>query len=179
MLNSLEKLGLTRIGLISDTHGYMDDRILHHLNECNEIWHAGDIGSIELVDQINEFGKNNNKQVRWVHGNIDDHKVRLVCPEFNRFNVEKVEILMTHIAGKPGKYSLALANELQNNGSPTILVCGHSHILLVKKDNHHNMLWLNPGACGNKGFHRLRTMIRFEIEGDKIQNLEAIELGKR
>lgn len=165
--------------MISETHSYLDDRILHYLLPSDEIWHAGDIGDMSVVDQLEEFAEKNNKTLRWVYGNIDDHKIRTICPEFNAFKVEEINVLMTHIGGKPGKYSWPLANKLKEVSSPDILVCGHSHILLVKKDSWHNFLWLNPGACGNKGFHRVRTMLRFEIDGANIQNLEAIELGKR
>lgn len=169
-----------KIGLISDTHGYLDDRILHHLASCDEVWHAGDIGSEAVIDELENFCKqNNNKTLRLVYGNIDDHKIRLVAPEYNRFQCEDVEVLITHIAGKPGKYSQPLFEELKVNGAPKLMVCGHSHILLVKMDQYHKMLWMNPGACGNKGFHRVRTMLRFEINGDKIEKLEAIELGNR
>lgn len=169
-----------KIGLISDTHGYLDERILHHLSTCDEIWHAGDIGSESVIEELECFCKeNNNKTLRLVYGNIDDHKIRLAAPLFNRFKCEEVEVLITHIAGKPGKYSQPLFEELKENGAPKLLVCGHSHILLVKMDQYHKMLWMNPGACGNKGFHRVRTMLRFEINGDKIEKLEAIELGNR
>ena len=116
--------------------------------------------------------------MRAVYGNIDDHIIRTEFPEFNRFSCEKVEVLITHIAGKPGKYAKPAFDAL-NQKKPKLFICGHSHILLVKMDTKYNMLWMNPGACGNKGFHSVKTILRFEIDGEKIQNLEAIELGKR
>lgn len=165
---------MTKIGLLSDTHGDFPERILEYFADVDEIWHAGDIGTIEVTDKLKVF-----KPLRAVYGNIDDTKIRMEFPEFNRFIIENVEVLITHIAGKPGKYSLPLALEFQKNGTPKILVCGHSHILLVQNDTRQNMLWLNPGACGNKGFHKVKTLIRFAIDGDKIVNLEVVELGNR
>jgi hypothetical protein len=164
---------MTKIGLLSDTHSYLDPKIFHYFAEVDEIWHAGDIGSIEVIDKLKAF-----KPLRAVYGNIDDHIIRTEFPEFNRFSCEKVEVLITHIAGKPGKYAKPAFDAL-NQKKPKLFICGHSHILLVKMDTKYNMLWMNPGACGNKGFHGVKTILRFEIDGEKIQNLEAIELGKR
>ncbi|MBP6458930.1 MAG: metallophosphoesterase family protein [Crocinitomicaceae bacterium] len=164
---------MTKIGLLSDTHSYLDPKIFHYFAEVDEIWHAGDIGSIEVIDKLKAF-----KPLRAVYGNIDDHIIRTEFPEFNRFSCEKVEVLITHIAGKPGKYAKPAFDAL-NQKKPKLFICGHSHILLVKMDTKYNMLWMNPGACGNKGFHSVKTILRFEIDGEKIQNLEAIELGKR
>lgn len=165
---------MKKIGVISDTHGDLDERIFHHLQEVDEIWHAGDVGSLAVLDKLRSF-----KPTRCVYGNIDDHAIRKETVLFDRFQVDGVEVLMTHIAGKPGKYSKPLWDELSKNGNPNILVCGHSHILLVKMDKLKNMLWINPGACGYKGFHSVRTIVRFEINEGNIQNMEAIELGKR
>ncbi|MGV3631704.1 MAG: metallophosphoesterase family protein [Bacteroidota bacterium] len=165
---------MKKIGLLSDTHSYLDPKIYTHFKEVDEIWHAGDIGSMEVLDELREF-----KPLRAVYGNIDDYEIRREVPEFNRFRVEEVEVLITHIAGKPGKYSRPLYDELQQNGAPKLFVCGHSHILLVQMDKNFNMLWMNPGACGFKGFHKVKTILRFGINGDKIENLEAIELGVR
>jgi putative phosphoesterase len=164
---------LKKIGLLSDTHGYLDPKIFEYFSEVDEIWHAGDIGSIEVTDTLKKF-----KPLRAVYGNIDDHIIRSEFPEFNRFTCENVEVLITHIGGKPEKYSKPAFEELQK-AIPKLFICGHSHILLVKMDKRFNMLWMNPGACGFKGFHSVKTIVRFEIDGDKIQNLEAIELGKR
>jgi putative phosphoesterase len=164
---------MTRIGLLSDTHGFLDPKIFEYFREVDEIWHAGDIGTMEVIDQLKAF-----KPLRGVFGNIDDSEIRRELPEFNRFTCENVEVLITHIAGKPGKYSKP-AYEALLEKSPNLFICGHSHILLVKMDPKFNMLWMNPGACGYKGFHQVKTILRFTIDGAKIENLEAIELGKR
>jgi putative phosphoesterase len=164
---------MTKIGLISDTHGFLDPKIYQYLQHVDEIWHAGDVGSIQVIDELNAF-----KKTRGVFGNIDDHLLRLVWPEHLFFMCEKKRVLISHIGGKPGKYrqdSYAMIKQHK----PDIFVCGHSHTLLVQYDKHINALWLNPGACGNKGFHKVSTLIRFEIDGDKIQNMEVIELKKR
>ena len=164
---------MVKIGLLSDTHSHLDPKIFEYFREVDEIWHAGDIGSIEVTDQLKKF-----KPLRAVFGNIDDHILRREFPEFNRFTIENVEVLMTHIGGKPGKYAKPALDALHEK-APKLFICGHSHILLVKMDPKFNMLWMNPGACGIKGFHQVKTLLRFQIEGDKIQNLEAIEIGKR
>ena len=164
---------MVKIGLLSDTHSNLDPKIFEYFQEVDEIWHAGDIGSIEVTDQLKKF-----KPLRAVFGNIDDHILRREFPEFNRFTIENVEVLMTHIGGKPGKYAKPALDAIQEK-APKHFICGHSHILLVKMDPKFNMLWMNPGACGIKGFHQVKTLLRFQIEGDKIQNLEAIEIGKR
>lgn len=165
---------MTRIGLISDTHSYLDNRILEHLHSVDEIWHAGDIGSLEVIDQLKSLGKT----LRIVFGNIDDHLIRNETHEFLRFQAEKVDVLMTHIAGKPGKYAKPAYDSLMEK-PPKLFICGHSHTLLVKTDPKFKMLWMNPGACGIKGFHSVRTMLRFSITDDRIHDLEVIELGKR
>lgn len=164
---------MKKIGLLSDTHGFLDPKIFEYFKDVDEVWHAGDIGSIEVLDSLRNF-----KPFRGVYGNIDDASIRLEVPEHNRFFIEDVEVLMTHIAGKPGKYANVIFEELDKR-PPKLFICGHSHILLVKMDPRYNMLWVNPGACGFKGFHQVKTIIRFEIEGAKIQNMQAIELGKR
>jgi putative phosphoesterase len=164
---------MVKIGLLSDTHSNLDPKIFEYFQEVDEIWHAGDIGSIEVTDQLKKF-----KPLRAVFGNIDDHILRREFPEFNRFTIENVEVLMTHIGGKPGKYAKPALDAIQEK-VPKLFICGHSHILLVKMDPKFNMLCMNPGACGIKGFHQVKTLLRFQIEGDKIQNLEAIEIGKR
>lgn len=164
---------MTKIGLLSDTHGDLPEQVFHYFKDVDEIWHAGDIGDLAVTDKLKAF-----KPLRGVYGNIDDTKARQEFPEFNRFRVEGVDVLITHIAGKPGNYSKPLWEELRKQ-APKVLVCGHSHILLVKNDARFNMLWLNPGACGNKGFHKIRTLLRFGIDGERIVQMEAIELGKR
>lgn len=165
---------MKRIGLMSDTHGYIDPKIYDYFRDVDEIWHAGDVGDVSVIDDLRAF-----KPVRGVYGNIDATDVRMEFPEFNRFQCEEVEVLITHIAGKPGKYSKPAFEELQTNGAPKLFICGHSHILLVKNDPRFNMLWMNPGACGYKGFHQVKTIMRFSITGDRIHDLEVIELGKR
>jgi putative phosphoesterase len=162
-----------KIGLLSDTHGYLDPKIYEYFKDVDEIWHAGDVGSVEVIDELRKF-----KPTRGVYGNIDDYVVRREFPEFNRFKCEDVDVLITHIAGKPGKYSKPAYDELIK-GAPKLFICGHSHILLVKMDPKFNMLWMNPGACGIKGFHTVKTILRFSITGDRIHDLEAIEIGKR
>ena len=164
---------MVKIGLLSDTHSHLDPKIFEYFQEVDEIWHAGDIGAIEVTDQLKKF-----KPLRAVYGNIDDHILRREFPEFNRFTIENVEVLLTHIGGKPGKYAKPALDALQEK-APKLFICGHSHILLVKMDPKFNMLWMNPGACGINGFHQVKTLLRFQIDGDKIQNLEAIEIGKR
>ncbi|MDH4471879.1 MAG: metallophosphoesterase family protein [Fluviicola sp.] len=164
---------MTKIGLLSDTHSDFPEKIYHYFQDVDEIWHAGDIGDVSVIERLKAF-----KPLRAVYGNIDDTKMRMDFPEFNRFMVEEVQVLMTHIAGKPGNYSIPLLAELKRE-APQVLVCGHSHILLVKQDPRFNMLWLNPGACGNKGFHQVKTLLRFAIDGKRIINMEAIEIGKR
>ncbi|MDG1333633.1 MAG: metallophosphoesterase family protein [Crocinitomicaceae bacterium] len=165
---------MKRIGLMSDTHGFIDPKIYEYFKDVDEIWHAGDVGDVSVIDELLEF-----KPLRGVYGNIDGSDVRVEFPEFNRFQCEDIEVLMTHIAGKPGKYSKPAYEELVSNGAPKLFICGHSHILLVKNDPRYNMLWMNPGACGFKGFHQVKTVLRFSITGDRIHDLEVIELGKR
>ena len=165
---------MKRIGLLSDTHGYLDPKIKTYFSDVDEIWHAGDIGTIDVLDELKAF-----KPTRAVWGNIDNHQIRQECKEFLRFKIDEVEILMTHIGGKPERYSKPAFEELQKNGAPTLFVCGHSHITLVKMDKRFNMLWMNPGACGYKGFHKIKTILCFSITGERIHDLEVIELGKR
>lgn len=165
---------MLRIGLLSDTHSDLDPKILEHFKEVDEIWHAGDIGSMEVLEKLEAF-----KPTRAVFGNIDDHNIRRATKEFLRFKVEETDVLITHIAGRPGKYANPAYEELMKNGAPKLFVCGHSHIALAQMDQKFNMLWLNPGACGFKGFHQVKTIFRFSITGDKIHNLECIELGPR
>tara|TARA_B100001287_G_scaffold276817_1_gene289720 strand:- start:7192 stop:7692 length:501 start_codon:yes stop_codon:yes gene_type:complete len=165
---------LKRIGLLSDTHGFLDPKIKSYFSEVDEIWHAGDIGSLEVLDELKAL-----KPTRAVWGNIDNQEIRQETEEFLRFKIEGVSILITHIGGRPEKYSKRAFHELKKNGSPTLFICGHSHIALVKMDLRFKMLWMNPGAAGYKGFHSVKTMIRFKITRDRIHDLELIELGKR
>jgi putative phosphoesterase len=164
---------MKRIGILSDTHSHLDPKIFTHFIDVDEIWHAGDIGDIEVLDKLRAF-----KPTRAVYGNIDNHVIRQETPEFDVFTIENKKVLITHIAGKPGKYSKPLFDKLQIE-KPDIVVCGHSHILLVQFDKLSNLLWINPGACGIKGFHSVRTIIRCTLNADKVENFEVIELGKR
>ncbi len=163
---------MTRIGVLSDTHAYLDERIFEHFKECDEIWHAGDIGSLEVVQKLSAF-----KPLRAVHGNIDGGSIRNTFPQFLSFTCEEVSILLTHIGGYPGRYSMEAKQEIIAH-QPNLFVCGHSHILKVQFDQTFNMLCVNPGAAGLEGFHQVRTLLRFEIDGKNIQNLEVIEMPK-
>lgn len=159
--------------MLSDTHSYMDERILDYASQADEVWHAGDIGDLKVTDELQKKAF-----VRGVYGNIDSAEVRREFPLHNRFEVEGIDVWMTHIGGYPGKYNPAIRKEIQEN-PPKLFICGHSHILKVIPDKKLNLLHMNPGACGMHGFHRVRTMLRFELQSGKIQNLEVIELGKR
>lgn len=162
-----------KILLLSDTHGYMDDRILDYASKADEVWHAGDIGDLKVTDEISKVSR-----LRAVYGNIDNAEIRKEFPLNNRFQIEGLDVWMTHIGGYPGKYSPAIREEMYRN-PPKLFICGHSHILKVMPDKKLNLLHMNPGACGSYGFHQIRTMLRFEINSGKIENLEVIELGKR
>ncbi|MEO8516034.1 MAG: metallophosphoesterase family protein [Flavobacterium sp.] len=164
---------MKKILLLSDTHSHIDDVILKYVDLADEVWHAGDIGNLEVTDIIKS-----RKPLRGVYGNIDDAKARLDFPLHNRFMCEEVDVWITHIGGYPGKYNPNIRTELQNN-PPKVFICGHSHILKVQFDKKLNLLHMNPGAAGKSGFHQVRTMLRFVIDGDKIKDLEIIELGKK
>ncbi len=164
---------MKKILLLSDTHSHIDDAILKYVNQADEVWHAGDIGNLVVTDTIKKL-----KPLRAVYGNIDDDKARVEFPLNNRFFCENVDVWITHIGGYPGKYNQAIRAEIQKN-PPKLFICGHSHILKVQFDKALNLLHMNPGAAGIYGFHQVRTMLRFEIDGDKIQNLEVVELSKR
>lgn len=194
---------MTKIGLISDTHGLLDKRVFEHFAPCDEIWHAGDIGSSEVLRALREF-----RPTRAVFGNIDGGEVRYSLSEFYRFRVEQVNVLMTHIGGYPGKYNPWLIpwfekslrakeeknivqmtnHELRTDDSDTItnclkdeidlFVCGHSHILKVQYDKHYQFLTLNPGAAGKSGWQTVQTLLRFTIDGTTIDHLEVIELER-
>ncbi len=164
---------MTRIGLISDTHGYLDDAVFKHFDKCDEVWHAGDFGDIELADKLAAF-----KPLRGVYGNIDGKDVRIVHPEHQRFLCEAVDVWMTHIGGYPNRYSTQVKPAIFTV-PPKLFICGHSHILKVISDKKLNLLHLNPGAAGKHGWHKVRTLLRFSIDDDKISNLEIVELGGR
>lgn len=164
---------MTRIGLLSDTHSYLDKRVFEYFKDVDEIWHAGDIGSYEVLNRLREY-----KPTRAVFGNMDGGDVRYSLSEFYRFRVEDVNVLMTHIGGYPGHYNPWLIPMFQKE-TPQLFVCGHSHILKVQYDQTWNMLTMNPGAAGVEGWQRVQTLLRFTIDRDKIQDLEVIELGKK
>ncbi len=161
------------IGLISDTHGYLDDSVFRHFENCDEIWHAGDFGTIEIADQLNAF-----KPLRGVYGNIDGQDVRSQYPEHLRFDCEELNVWITHIGGYPGRYSPGIREEIYRN-PPGLFITGHSHILKVIFDKKISCLHLNPGAAGKQGWHKVRTLLRFCISGEKIHNLDVIELANR
>jgi putative phosphoesterase len=163
-----------KIGLLSDTHGYLDPKVVRHFQACEEIWHAGDIGNAEVADALEKF-----KPLRAVYGNIDDKILQSRFQEDLRFTCEQLTVWITHIGGTPPSYTPRIKKALQTN-APDIFICGHSHILRIKRDaNFNNMLFLNPGAAGNQGFHSIKTIVRFEILGREVRNMEVIELGKR
>lgn len=162
---------MKRIGLLSDTHGYWDDRYLKYFDECDEIWHAGDIGSKELMDRLMEF-----RTFRGVYGNIDGQDIRKILPEINSFKIEGANVLIKHIGGYPGKYDPKIKKIICSTESPDLFISGHSHILKVKYDDNFKLLHINPGAAGKYGFHTIRTLIRFNIDNGKFSDLEVIEL---
>ena len=164
---------LTRIGLISDTHNYLDDAVFTHFDKCDEIWHAGDFGTSEVSDKLKAF-----RPLKGVYGNVDGYDIRAEFPEKLRFKCEDVDVLMTHIGGYPGKYAPSIRGELYAN-PPKLFICGHSHILKVIFDDKIKCLHMNPGAAGNHGWHKVRTIIRFVIDGKDMKQCEVIELGKR
>ena len=164
---------MKRIGLLSDTHGLLDERIFEHFATCDEVWHCGDIGSLEVANKLLKF-----KPLRAVWGNIDGYEIRTQFPQHNRFMCEGVKVWMTHIGGYPGKYDTAVRPDIYRQ-PPKLFVCGHSHILKVKYDKTLDLLHINPGAAGKYGFHLVQTLVRFEIDGEKIQQLEVIELNKK
>ncbi len=171
--NPIKYYSLTKILLLSDTHSHIDDTMLKYVHQADEIWHAGDIGNLEVTDKLKLL-----KPLRAVFGNIDDNTTRMEFPLHNRFLCEAVDVWITHIGGYPGKYNPVLKNELINN-PPKLFICGHSHILKVAFDKQNQFLYMNPGAAGLSGFHQIRTMLRFEIDKDTISKLEIIELGKK
>ncbi len=164
---------MKRIGLLSDTHGYWDERYRKYFAECDEIWHAGDIGSMEIADKLEEIAP-----LRAVYGNMDGQDVRLRFPETDRFEIEGADVLLKHIGGYPGHYDLSVRATLYAS-PPKLFVCGHSHILKVQYDKALQMLHINPGAAGISGFHKVRTLIRFSVENGRFKDLEVIELGER
>ena len=163
---------MTRIGLLSDTHGYWDDRYLKFFEPCDEIWHAGDIGSQEIIDRLQAF-----RTFRAVYGNIDGHDIRVNFPETLRLTVDGTDVMMKHIGGYPGNYDRSVRRILSER-PPKLFICGHSHILKVKYDSRLGMLHINPGAAGKYGFHTVRTLVRVSIDSGKFSDLEVLELSR-
>lgn len=164
---------MTRIGILSDTHGYLDPKVFQYFAAVDEIWHVGDIGTTTVTEQLQEF-----KPLRAVYGNIDGTELRQQFRKTELFTVEKKIICMTHIGGRPPNYNPE-ARELLQKHQPDIFVCGHSHILKVMFDKRFNTLYINPGAAGFHGFHKVKTLLRFNIDGEAISDMEVIELGPR
>lgn len=161
------------IALLSDTHGHLDDAAFKYFENCDELWHSGDFGTMEVADKLSTV-----KPLKGVYGNIDGTALRVRFPENLFFETEGMRFLITHIAGSPGKYNPRV-KKLLSELKPDVLVCGHSHILKVLRDDVFNVFYMNPGAAGNEGFHKVKTVLRFSIDNGNLKNLEVIELGKR
>ncbi len=166
---------MTRIGLISDTHGFLDENVFKHFEQCDEIWHAGDFGNIELAKTLAAFS---GLPIKGVYGNIDGQDIRSIYPEQIVFMCEEVKVMMRHIGGSPPKYNPETRKELLIH-QPLLFISGHSHILKVMYDDKINCLHMNPGAAGKHGWHKVRTIIRFAIDGKDMKNCEVIELGNK
>jgi putative phosphoesterase len=164
---------VTRIGLISDTHGFLDKSIFEHFEHCDEIWHAGDFGNEELAKRIKE-----KKSLKGVFGNIDGQDIRAEFPEQLVFMCEDVKVMMRHIGGYPPKYNPETKKEILIH-RPQLFISGHSHILKIMYDDQLNCLHMNPGAAGKQGWHKVRTIIRFVIDGKEMKDAEVIEIGPR
>jgi len=166
---------MTRIGLISDTHGFLDEAVFTHFKECREIWHAGDFGNMKLAE---ELSSRSGLTLRAVFGNIDGNDIRNLYPEQLVWNCEEVKVMMRHIGGSPPGYNPVTKKELLIH-KPKLLICGHSHILKIAYDKKYDCLYMNPGAAGRQGWQKMRTLVRFTINGKEIQDCEVIELGRR
>ncbi len=164
---------MVHIGLMSDTHSFLDPKVFEYFDSCDEIWHAGDIGTLALADKLAAF-----KPLRAVFGNIDNKEIQLVHPLDLHFEIEGVTVFMTHIGGYPSKYTPRVKNILDVY-HPRLYICGHSHILKIMPDKLRNLIHMNPGSCGNQGIHQVKTLIRFKIEAGKIFDVEVIELGSK
>ncbi len=164
---------MKKIGLLSDTHGHLDPKLFKYFSACDEIWHAGDFGTLEVSDRLQAF-----KPLIGVYGNIDGQEIRAIHPLDQEFTCEKVKVWMTHIGGYPGRYDPRVREKLPQ-APPDLFICGHSHILKVMKDQKLGTLVMNPGAAGIYGFHQIKTALRFTIDGERIKDLEVIELGRR
>ena len=164
---------MVKIGLISDTHGFLDRKILDWFSEVDEIWHAGDIGSMAVLEEMEAY-----KPLRAVYGNIDGHVLRSAVPEDQVFSCGDIRVLITHIGGYPGRYQARIRDKIPEV-NPGLLICGHSHILKVMYDKSNQLMFMNPGAAGNSGLHQVRTALKFNIIGEKIENLEVLELTRQ
>ncbi len=164
---------MKKIGLISDTHSHLEEKVFEHFADCDEIWHAGDIGTLELADRLAAF-----KPFKAVYGNIDGSPIRQEYPLDLRFDCEGMDVWMTHIGGYPGRYSQRV-RELMKVDPPDLFICGHSHILKVMPDKKYKLLHINPGAAGVHGFHQVKTIIRFVIDRGQVKDLEVVEMGRR
>jgi len=163
-----------KIGLISDTHGFLDESVFHHFEPCDQVWHAGDIGNLDVAKKLEDF-----KPFRAVYGNIDGGKLRVMYPARQEFEIEGLKVWMTHIGGSPPRYNRQVMPALKSQ-PPDVFICGHSHILKIMTDkNLKNMLYLNPGAAGRQGFHQVRTLIMFDVSEGKVSQMQVIELGSR
>ena len=163
---------MKKILLLSDTHGHVDDHIMKYVKESDEVWHAGDIGTTQVTDTISNL-----KPLRAVFGNIDNHELRFSFPDELLFECEDINIYMTHIGGRPGRYSKGISEKIKSL-KPKIFICGHSHILKIQFDKVNQLLFINPGAIGKHGFHKVRTMVRFVIDKSDIKNMQVIEVKR-
>ena len=164
---------MKKILLLSDTHGFLDQRIQNYAKKADEIWHAGDIGKMSILNRLESI-----TPVRAVYGNIDSHEIRKQVPEMLNFECEGVNVLMIHIAGYPGYYNSKVKHLIKLE-KPKLFICGHSHILKIMQDKKNSHLHMNPGAAGISGFHKIRTLLRFSLQKGEIKNLEVVELGTR
>jgi putative phosphoesterase len=164
---------MQRIALLSDTHNFLDPKIFKYFESCDQIWHAGDVGTVTVTEQLEKI-----RPLKAVYGNIDGQDVRKIYHRDLHFMCEDVKVYITHIGGYPGRYSKEALAEITRE-RPSLFICGHSHILKVMYDERHGLLHINPGAAGNHGFHKVKTLVRFSIDADKIKDLEVIELGPR
>ncbi|MGZ3900798.1 MAG: metallophosphoesterase family protein [Bacteroidia bacterium] len=164
---------MKKILLISDTHSFLEPKLIKYIEEADEVWHGGDIGTYDICEAIQKL-----KPLKAVYGNIDGQDIRSTYPENLIFNCEELKVLITHIGGYPGKYPARVKNLIQEH-KPGLFICGHSHILKVMFDKQNNLLHINPGACGVNGFHKVKTVVRFEVDKKEIKNLAVIELGNR